>query len=254
MGNATEFESFGAAAARVLSYLQQRYEPDTWMINRLRDDDLVIVEIVDPAFGLARGDVLDWRESVCCRMTRGGPRIAARCSELDEYSDAPSRERLGIEAYVGFPLKARDGRILGTLCGIGRSPLREPGAIDPEELELFAGLLGQLLFTARFLVQWIASERAGRSVVPISFWFFSLGGGFILLGYAVYRQDPVFIIGQALGSFIYMRNLMLIAKAKRETEKALAELAMEVPVVLTSAETGRGRDELLTWIRDMALV
>ncbi|MGJ3264049.1 MAG: lipid-A-disaccharide synthase N-terminal domain-containing protein [Salinarimonas sp.] len=89
--------------------------------------------------------------------------------------------------------------------------------IDSFDMVVLIGLLGQLLFTARFIVQWIASERAGKSVVPISFWFFSLGGGFILLGYAVYRQDPVFIIGQALGSLIYMRNLMLIAKSKRET-------------------------------------
>jgi lipid-A-disaccharide synthase-like uncharacterized protein len=89
--------------------------------------------------------------------------------------------------------------------------------IDGFDMVVLIGLLGQALFTARFLVQWIASERAGKSVVPISFWFFSLGGGFILLGYAVYRQDPVFIIGQALGSLIYMRNLMLIAKSRRET-------------------------------------
>ena len=86
------------------------------------------------------------------------------------------------------------------------------------DMVVVIGLLGQLLFTARFLVQWIASERAGKSVIPISFWFFSLGGGFILLGYAIYRQDPVFIIGQALGSLIYIRNLMLIAKSKRETK------------------------------------
>lgn len=90
--------------------------------------------------------------------------------------------------------------------------------IDSFDVVVMIGLMGQLLFTARFLVQWIASERAGRSVVPISFWFFSLGGGFILLGYAIYIQDPVFIVGQALGSLIYIRNLMLIAKHKRETK------------------------------------
>jgi lipid-A-disaccharide synthase-like uncharacterized protein len=77
-------------------------------------------------------------------------------------------------------------------------------------LAIVIGLLGQLMFTARFLVQWIASERAGKSIVPLSFWFFSLGGGLILLGYAIYRRDPVFIIGQATGVFIYVRNLMLI--------------------------------------------
>lgn len=87
------------------------------------------------------------------------------------------------------------------------------------DMVVLIGLLGQLMFTARFLVQWIASERAGRSVIPISFWFFSLGGGFILLGYAIYRQDPVFILGQALGTFIYMRNLMLIARERAARER-----------------------------------
>lgn len=77
------------------------------------------------------------------------------------------------------------------------------------------GLGGQLLFTARFLVQWIASERAGRSTIPLAFWYFSLGGGLVLFTYAVYRQDPVFILGQSLGVFIYSRNLYLIHREKR---------------------------------------
>jgi len=72
------------------------------------------------------------------------------------------------------------------------------------------GFLGQGLFSARFLVQWLASERARRSVVPRAFWFFSLGGGITLLAYALYRRDPVFIAGQGVGLFIYVRNLMLI--------------------------------------------
>ena len=76
------------------------------------------------------------------------------------------------------------------------------------------GMLGQILFFSRFLVQWIASERAKASVVPVAFWFFSLFGGFLLLVYAVQREDPVFIIGQALGLLIYVRNLMLISKSK----------------------------------------
>ena len=61
---------------------------------------------------------------------------------------------------------------------------------------------------------WIASEKAGRSVIPLAFWFFSLGGGALLLVYALYRADPVFILGQGLGLFIYARNLMLIRKEK----------------------------------------
>jgi lipid-A-disaccharide synthase-like uncharacterized protein len=72
------------------------------------------------------------------------------------------------------------------------------------------GLGGQLLFTARFLVQWLASEKAGKSVVPISFWYLSIFGGAVLFFYAVYRKDPVFILGQSMGLFIYVRNLMLI--------------------------------------------
>ena len=72
------------------------------------------------------------------------------------------------------------------------------------------GLIAQLLFTARFLVQWISSERAGQSVVPMAFWFFSMGGGALLLVYALYRRDPVFIAGQALGLVVYLRNVYFI--------------------------------------------
>ncbi len=77
------------------------------------------------------------------------------------------------------------------------------------------GLFGQLLFTARFLVQWVASERAGRSIIPLAFWYFSIGGGLTLLTYAIYRGDPVFILGQSLGVIIYSRNLWLIRSEKR---------------------------------------
>ena len=77
------------------------------------------------------------------------------------------------------------------------------------------GLTGQLLFMGRFLVQWIASERERRSVVPIAFWYFSIGGGVVLFTYAVYRQDPVFILGQSMGLVIYFRNLYLIHLERR---------------------------------------
>ena len=77
------------------------------------------------------------------------------------------------------------------------------------------GFVAQGLFMMRFLVQWVASERAKRSVVPVAFWFFSLGGGALLLVYAIQRQDPVFIAGQALGLFIYVRNLWLIANERK---------------------------------------
>jgi lipid-A-disaccharide synthase-like uncharacterized protein len=77
---------------------------------------------------------------------------------------------------------------------------------------LGVGFLGQILFTLRFVVQWISSERQGKSVVPVYFWYFSLAGGIILLAYAIQRQDPVFIFGQGGGLLIYMRNLHLIRR------------------------------------------
>jgi len=78
------------------------------------------------------------------------------------------------------------------------------------------GYVAQFLFAMRFVVQWIASERAGRSVVPTTFWVFSIGGGIMLLGYALYRKDPVFIIGQAFGVFVYLRNLQFVLRGRGE--------------------------------------
>ncbi len=76
------------------------------------------------------------------------------------------------------------------------------------------GMLGQVLFFSRFLVQWIASEKKGKSTIPLSFWFLSIGGGFLLLLYAVWRKDPVITLGQSVGLFVYVRNLMLIYRHK----------------------------------------
>ena len=87
--------------------------------------------------------------------------------------------------------------------------------MDPSKTWLVIGLLGQACFSARFLVQWIASERRRRSVVPVYFWHFSLAGGVILLAYAIHRMDPVFILGQAAGLVIYLRNLYLIWRKYR---------------------------------------
>lgn len=78
------------------------------------------------------------------------------------------------------------------------------------------GLCAQLMFTARFLVQWIASERARSSVMPVAFWYFSLVGGVMLLAYAIYRKDPVFVLGQSLGVVIYFRNLWLIHAGRKQ--------------------------------------
>jgi lipid-A-disaccharide synthase-like uncharacterized protein len=91
--------------------------------------------------------------------------------------------------------------------------------MSTEQVWLSVGFLGQAFFSARFLVQWIASERRKQSVIPTSFWLFSIGGGLTLLLYAIHRLDPVFILGQAAGLFVYSRNLFLI----RRKARALAE-------------------------------
>lgn len=77
------------------------------------------------------------------------------------------------------------------------------------------GFLGQGLFFGRWLVQWIASERNAESQVPVAFWYMSLIGGLITLVYAIYRKDPVFIVGQTVGSLVYVRNLTLINRASK---------------------------------------
>jgi lipid-A-disaccharide synthase-like uncharacterized protein len=76
------------------------------------------------------------------------------------------------------------------------------------------GLLGQLCFSLRFIVQWVYSEKAKKSVIPVSFWYFSLAGGAILFVYAIYRKDIVFTLGQGVGLIVYARNLVLIARHK----------------------------------------
>jgi lipid-A-disaccharide synthase-like uncharacterized protein len=83
------------------------------------------------------------------------------------------------------------------------------------------GLIAQLFFTARFLVQWIASERAGKSVVPMAFWFCSMGGGLMTLVYGLVKREPVIILGQALATVIYIRNIMLIWKNRGSGSEAL---------------------------------
>jgi lipid-A-disaccharide synthase-like uncharacterized protein len=87
-----------------------------------------------------------------------------------------------------------------------------------EQFWLVVGFAAQLMFTGRFLVQWIASEKKGMSYIPISFWWLSVVGGGMLLAYAIYRRDPVIIMGQVTGQIVYTRNLILISR-KRAAEK-----------------------------------
>ncbi len=85
------------------------------------------------------------------------------------------------------------------------------------------GLLGNVAFGLRFLVQWVASERAGRSVVPVSFWYLSIAGSLILLAYAIHRRDPVFALANLPNSFVYARNLVLVRR--EEAARAEADLS-----------------------------
>ncbi len=79
---------------------------------------------------------------------------------------------------------------------------------------MLIGFGGQALFASRFIIQWFRSEQEGRSIIPLAFWYCSIGGGVVLFSYALYRQDPVFIAGQGLGLFVYARNLILIFREK----------------------------------------
>jgi lipid-A-disaccharide synthase-like uncharacterized protein len=87
---------------------------------------------------------------------------------------------------------------------------------NTEMLWIGIGFLGQGVFFMRWVIQWLASERSARSHVPVAFWYMSLIGGLITLAYAIYRQDPVFIAGQSVGAFVYLRNLMLLSRPSRQ--------------------------------------
>lgn len=105
-----------------------------------------------------------------------------------------------------------------TLFGFALNFLRDLQARYPQfklDFWLIFGFIGQAMFTMRFLVQWIASEKRKESVIPVSFWYFSLIGGLIVLIYAIHRMDPVFILAYLPGNFIYFRNLYFIYKKKK---------------------------------------
>lgn len=89
--------------------------------------------------------------------------------------------------------------------------------IQMETIWICIGFIGQSFFFMRFFVQWLASEKARKSIIPDIFWYFSLGGGAVLLSYAVYRHDPVFIFGQGMGLLIYLRNIYFLKRVKNET-------------------------------------
>jgi lipid-A-disaccharide synthase-like uncharacterized protein len=137
-------------------------------------------------------------------------------------ADPPQEENSGNRGL------ARDAEKCEPVFGQAQAPLKEEKMlidiaqavggylhdvfIGNADWGILVGYFAQMMFAMRFVVQWIASERAGRSVIPMAFWIFSIGGGLMLLGYALYRKDPVFIIGQAFGVFVYLRNLQFILR------------------------------------------
>lgn len=97
--------------------------------------------------------------------------------------------------------------------------------IDKFDFWLVFGLVAQLMFAGRFIVQWISSERAGRSVMPFAFWIFSMAGGLMTLLYGIIKREPVIVFGQGLATFIYVRNIMLIVRERRNAQAAGAKEA-----------------------------
>ena len=97
------------------------------------------------------------------------------------------------------------------------------GWLTAEHIWLLVGFAGQALFASRFILQWFKSEMEGRSVIPIGFWYCSVGGGIVMLSYAIYRLDPVFITGQAAGLLVYSRNLYLIYRERTLLKEAASQ-------------------------------
>ena len=93
--------------------------------------------------------------------------------------------------------------------------------MDKTTIRLVVGFMGQMFFSARFFLQWVYSEIKKRSIIPVGFWYFSLLGGATLLAYAIYREDPVFIVGQGAGLIIYSRNLILIKRRTSEEKEII---------------------------------
>jgi len=170
------------------------------------------------------------------------PRIELEVMSLETGKPVPVEET-GMGSWLHKVLTRRRGHSLGTFVmekagevavrgrfaketpetGELRLVLAFARAASPGRfLWLLVGFGGQICFTLRFLVQWLASERTGRSTVPRAFWYYSLFGGLMILAYAIYTRDPVFIMAYAFNAFIYVRNLVLIRREDRASAQAAA--------------------------------
>lgn len=158
------FADFDAASRATLSFLQRRLGMGLWMMTRVAGDDWVVLSTAktDAGYDVQAGDVLRWSDSICSRMVAGlGPTIAADVGTIDAYRRAPIVADIAIDAYVGIPICAPDGALLGTLCAIDRSPQRHLD-VSREDAESVLQLAGRLLATVLNLELDVATEARRR--------------------------------------------------------------------------------------------
>src|SRR5713101_6009987 len=168
-----------------------------------------------------RGSVLTTRGGLRPRLFRLHPRISGMVRPPQGASEETGAGTPRKSARCRMAVSMRDAGGSTTLshvhidCTVAVTPSLRRGTMSTEHFWLLVGFVGQAFFTMRFVVQWIASERRKESVIPVAFWFFSIGGGLTLFTYALHRLDPVFILGEGAGIFIYSRNLYLIWRKQR---------------------------------------
>jgi diguanylate cyclase (GGDEF)-like protein len=139
-------KDFQTVVRNTLHFLHQRYGFALWMFTRIEENDWIVLTADDHGYGIGEGTVFPWKDSLCSRMVDGlGPHVAPAIADVASYASAPIAERLKIGAYVGIPLRRRDGSLFGTLCAI--DPLPQPTLIAEEQelIELIADLLNRLL-------------------------------------------------------------------------------------------------------------
>ncbi len=158
--------SFDAAALATLRFLQDQLPVGAWMVTRVSGADWVVLRVLSSAYPIDDGDVFRWSDSFCSRMVRGqGPRVAVRVDAVPAYVSAPIADLVPIGGYVGIPLTAADGRLLGTLCAIDPEPLPDSAVLLQPMLELQGRLLSSLLDLE---LQSSASARRPAEVVPLA--------------------------------------------------------------------------------------
>lgn len=147
-GPLTAYQDFDEAARAVLGHLRERLPFSTWLITRIEEekDNWIILQSDDEGYGIQPGDVFNWSETYCARMTAGqGPTIAPEAAEVPVYREAPIGAQYPIGAYIGFPLRSPDGHLLGTLCAIDPHPHPEEITQERSTLMVLTRLLASLM-------------------------------------------------------------------------------------------------------------